>query len=238
MFSPATVLALFNTVHLKVQWEHFDEADTYDEPFTLTGGEQVQVPMMHAGDLEARVAQTDEYDAVALETDGPVTVWIVVPKGETTAEALLGGFDAQRLEQLYAETSTATGSLALPRFTTEYEAKGLTDTLADMGMPRAFSPSEAEFPGIADVAPERLFISEVVQKTFVDLNEQGVEAAAASGAIMEVTSAPAARLRHPRRPSVPLRAHGGGDAGAALHGARARPALSVRGESVGRGGPL
>jgi serpin B len=61
-----------------------------------------------------------------------------------------------------------------------------------MGMPRAFSPADAQFPGIADVGGERLFISDVVQKTFVDFSEQGVEAAAASGAIMRVTSAPAA----------------------------------------------
>jgi serine protease inhibitor len=196
-FSPQTVLALFNTVHLEVKWDHFVEDDTSTEPFILADGRQTDVPMMHAGDLEAPVVQTAEYDAVALSTDGPVTVWVVVPRaqpgldtGLPDAEALLAGLDAERLGELYAAASVSTGHLALPRFTIEYEAKGLVEDLSAMGMPRAFSPEAAEFPGIADVGAERLFISEVVQKTFVDLNEQGVEAAAASGAIMDVTSAP------------------------------------------------
>ncbi len=201
MFDDATVLALFNTIHLKVKWAHFDEQATTDGPFTLSDGTQIGVPMMHATELETKVAQTDAYDAVALKTDGPVTVWILVPKKGASVETLLDlpashpayGFpalDAADLEAMQRDAQTLTGTLALPRFTTKYEAKDLKGTLAAMGMPRAFSPSEADFDGVADVAPQRLFISEVVQKTFVEMNEQGVEAAAASGAIMRVTSAP------------------------------------------------
>jgi len=189
-FHELTILALFNTIHLEVKWEHFEEDWTRDEPFTLASGEKADVPMMHAGELEAPVAQADRYDAVALSTTGPVTVWIVVPKEEVPAEELLDELDARQLEALYRDARVATGSLALPRFTTKYEAKDLEADLTAMGMPRAFSPSEAEFPGIADVGPERIFISKVVQKTFVEFNEEGVEAAAASGAIMETTGMP------------------------------------------------
>lgn len=189
-FDEQTVLALFNTVHLDVRWKHFDEATTSPEPFTLDSGQKVDVSMMHAHELKALVAQSSHYDAVALATDGPVVVWIIVPKGKQTAETLLSELDAQHLEALYDTARSATGSLALPRFTSEYEAGHLESDLAAMGMPRAFSPAQAEFPGIADVGGERLYISKVVQKTFVDFNEQGVEAAAASGAIMRVTSVP------------------------------------------------
>jgi serpin B len=191
-FDEQTILALFNTVHLAVRWKHFDKAATQAEPFRLASGQQVDVPMMHARELEAPVARTSSYDAVALSTDGPVTVWIIVPRGDRTAAALLDGLTAARLESLYDAARPSTGSLALPRFTSEYEARDLVTDLAAMGMPRAFSPAEAQFPGIADVGGERLFISDVVQKTFVDFSEQGVEAAAASGAIMRVTSVPAA----------------------------------------------
>ena len=189
-FNEMTILALFNTLHLKVKWEHFEEDWTRDEPFTLANGEKTDVPMMHAGELEAPVSQTDRYDAVALSTKGPVTVWIVVPKEGVGADKLLGELDARRLEALYRDASVATGSLALPRFTSKYEARDLEADLAAMGMPKAFSPSEAEFAGIADVGPERIFISKVVQKTFVEFNEEGVEAAAASGAIMRTTGMP------------------------------------------------
>jgi serine protease inhibitor len=190
-FDAQTILALFNTVHLKVKWEYFDKKNTQPAPFTLASGERVEVPMMSAPDLEAPVAQTADYDAVALKTDGPVTVWVIVPKGSETAESLLKDLDAEQLEALYAKAAHAQGSLELPRFTTKYTADGLKENLAAMGMPRAFSPDEAEFPGIADVAPERIFIQKAVQKTFLDLNEEGVEAAGASGLIVGVTSAPA-----------------------------------------------
>ena len=58
-----------------------------------------------------------------------------------------------------------------------------------MGMPRAFSPEQAQFQGVADT-PMNLYISAVVQKTFLQLDEQGVEAAAASGAVVAGAAAP------------------------------------------------
>jgi serpin B len=187
-FDAQTILALFNTVYLKVKWGHFDSANTRPEPFTLADGRRVDVPMMHAPELTAPVARTAAYDAVALKTNGPVTAWVIVPKGAETAESLLKGLDARRLEALYAQAHTNGLSLALPRLKSEYTVENLKEDLAAMGMPRAFSPDQAEFPGVADVAPQRIFIQKVMQKTFVDLNEQGVEAAAGSGAIVGVTS--------------------------------------------------
>ena len=59
MFTPQTILGLFNTVYLKVHWKHFDEADTQPEPFTLVDGEQADVRMMHAHELETDIVQTD-----------------------------------------------------------------------------------------------------------------------------------------------------------------------------------
>lgn len=189
-FNDQTILALFNTIHLKAKWEHFEDDGTKDEPFTLAGGEKTDVPMMHAFTLEAPVTRSERYDAVALSTKGPVTVWVAVPKKGVGAEQLLREFDARQLEALYRDARVATGSLALPRFTTTYEAQDLEADLAAMGMPRAFSPNDAEFASIADVGPHRVFISKVVQRTFVEFNEEGVEAAAASGAIMEDTGMP------------------------------------------------
>lgn len=190
MFNERTILALFNTVHLKVKWEHFDEGDTTTDTFTLADGETRGVEMMNARELEAPVLLTDRFDGVALSTDGPVTVWVVVPADGVAAEDLLDEMDARQLGALGRDARVATGSLALPRFTTEYEAQDLKETLTAMGMARAFAPDAAEFSGIADVAPDRIFISEVVQKTFVEFNEAGVEAAAASGAIMEASGMP------------------------------------------------
>jgi serpin B len=190
MFDSQTILALINTVHLKVQWRYFDKAETRPEPFTLASGAQVDVPMMQAH-VTAPVYQGKRYDAVALKTDGPVTAWVIVPKGSETADALAASLDARQLEAMYAGAPTTEAGLALPRFTTTYSADHLKDDLSVMGMPRAFSPDQAEFPGIADVGLNTIYIQRAVQKTFIDLNEQGVEAAAGSGLIMGLTSAPA-----------------------------------------------
>ena len=229
-FTDQTLLALFNTVYLKVHWKHFDKADTQPEAFTLPDGSRADVLMMHADELETDVVLADDYDAVALGTDGPVTVWVIVPKeGRLTADELLNKLDARALEELYARAESSTGSLALPKFTTRYEAQDLNGDLSAMGMPRAFSPDEAEFQGIADV--DQLYVSKVVQKTFMELNEQGVEAAAGSGVDDGNGSRPGPRFQHPRRPPVPRGAHREGHERAALHGADPRPAGRVTPQS-------
>ena len=191
-FDAQTILALFNTVHLKVKWEYFDKKDTQPAPFTLASGEQVEVPMMSAADIEAPVAQTASYDAVALKTDGPVTVWVIVPKGSETAESLLKGLDARQLEALYAKAADRPGEpRAAALHDQVHRRSGSRRTWLRWACRAPSHRTEAEFPGIADVAPEHIFIQKAVQKTFLDLNEEGVEAAGASGLIMGLTSAPA-----------------------------------------------
>jgi serpin B len=66
----------------------------------------------------------------------------------------------------------------------------LKDDLAALGMRIAFDPARADFSGMADVAPERLYITKVIHKTFVDVNEEGTEAAAATSVGIGITSAP------------------------------------------------
>ena len=83
-FSQNTLLALINTVYLKVRWTHFDPANTQPQPFTLTDGTKVDVPMMAAEHLTTLGASTPDYDLAGLTTSGPVTVWVVVPKGSQT----------------------------------------------------------------------------------------------------------------------------------------------------------
>lgn len=187
-FSESTILTLVNTVYLKVKWEHFDPALTRPEPFTLEVGEAVDVPMMQSR-LEARYGSTDVYDAVALGTDGPVTVWIVVPKGAHTpgeaAEALAdGGY-----RSLLDTARPVEGSLAVPRLSLEYESERLKEHLEALGIVRAFSPDEADFTGIADLGG-RVYVEAILHKANLDLDEEGVEAAAATGAVVGVTSAP------------------------------------------------
>jgi serpin B len=79
--------------------------------------------------------------------------------------------------------------LTFPRFKLEYSRR-LNDELTAMGMGIAFDNARADFYRIADVRPERLYLSRVEQKTFVEVNEAGTEAAAATSVGVSLTSAP------------------------------------------------
>jgi len=175
---PLTVAVLVNTVYLKVGWEHFDEADTRPLPFTLADGEAVDVETMH-GSMEAPVVLGDEFDAVMLGTDGPVDVWIIVPRGAETPESVVETLGDRGLGGLYEEAQSLDGDLRLPRLSLKYTAEKLRESLEAMGMVRAFDQELAQFEGVADVEP--LWVSKISHKATLDLNEEGVEAAAVTG---------------------------------------------------------
>jgi serpin B len=192
-FNAQTILALVNTVHLKTAWKTpFSRDDTSSRQFTLGDGTVVKVPTMYAP-LSLPLARGEGYDAVALQTKSQVTVWVVVPKGDETAEALLGSFATDGLSPMYESAESTPVVLDLPRFKTTFTAPDLGPQLAAMGMPSAFSPDEAELQGIvAPGTPARVYIQRVVHKAVLDVNESGIEAAAATAGIVGTTSMPVA----------------------------------------------
>ncbi len=194
-FSSNTILAVVNTVHLKAAWQlPFDPSRTRPAPFALSDGSTVQVPTM-SGPLTAPVAQTPAYDAVALATKGPVSAWVLVPRAGQTPDSLLALFARRGLGSLYAAARSRPIMLDLPRLHTTFSAPDLKPALQALGMVAAFSPQQAELQGI--VAPGvqgRVYIERVVHKAVLDVNENGIEAAAATAAIVGMTGEPFAPL--------------------------------------------
>lgn len=184
---PLTLLTLVNTVYLKVSWEHFDPELTAPAPFTLTSGERIEADTMHAH-LDAAVSLQQAFDAVLLPTDGPVDVWVIVPKGTETPESVASTLRDQGTAGLYAQAVESKGDVALPKLSLEYEAKQLRPALQALGMRRAWSPDDAQLEGIADVKP--LFVQGIRHKATLDMNEEGVEAAAATGIEVGTTGMP------------------------------------------------
>ena len=85
--------------------------------------------------------------------------------------------------------------VAMPRFKTEYSSPDLKSSLSAMGMPRAFSPDQAELQGIVAAGTQgNVYIERVIHKAVLDVNENGFEAAAATAAIVGMTSAPFAPI--------------------------------------------
>lgn len=194
-FNAQTILALVDAVHLKAAWAvPFDAAETRPAPFRLGDGSVVAVPTM-SGRLDAPVARSATYQAVALPTRGPVSVWVIVPRGAQTPETLLTAFEKRGLSRVCGAAQQTALTLALPRFTTSFAAPDLRPQLAAMGMPLVFSPEQAELQGIvAPGTPGRVFIQRVVHKAVLDVSENGIEAAAATAGLVGDTAMPSAPL--------------------------------------------
>ncbi len=172
---PMLRLIVLDAIYFKGAWlDPFDRARTRDLPFTVDGGQTVQHPrMVRSGKFS--YCEDESFQAVELPyAGGDVSMDVFLPKG--SLDKFLPSFTADNFAQWIGQMESRRGTLELPRFKlqNEYNLKGI---LAAMGMPLAFT-RQADFSGISS---ERLYISWVKQKTYVDVNEEGTEAAAATG---------------------------------------------------------
>lgn len=183
-----TRTVLVNAIHLKLPWyDPFIETSTKPATFTKTDSSTVSVPFMNKGGQWA-YAEDDTTQVVAIPLSGSSVNFVVfLPK----ATSSLAQFE-DSLSQGYATTLVAgMGShqvtLALPKFTFTTASVHLGSVLAALGMTDAFTPS-ADFTGISKEKP--LFISDVVHKAMVGVDEHGVEAAAATAVMLAGSSLP------------------------------------------------
>jgi len=181
-----TRLVLTNAIYFNAAWEHtFDEDMTADGPFYLLDGGQVTVPMMKQTESFG-YTKGEGYQAVELLYDGGELSMVILLPEAGNFEAFEAGLQAQQVSDIISGLQPTEVALTMPRF--EFDSEfSLKDTLADMGMPIAFS-SGADFSGMTG-NPE-LFISDVVHKAFVAVDEDGTEAAAATAVIMPTSAAP------------------------------------------------
>ncbi len=172
---PDLRLVLLDAIYFKGSWETpFDKKLTRDQPFTLRGGQTATHPRM-ARTGRMNYLESAGFQAVMLPYAGrQASLCVFLPKDNL--DKFIQELTPENWEQWMAQFRSREGTLELPRFKLEntYELNG---ELAALGMARAFS-RQAEFGGISD-GP--LYISKVVQKTYVEVNEEGTEAAAASG---------------------------------------------------------
>lgn len=187
VLNPMTRLVLTNAIYFNAAWlKPFEESLTEDAPFTLLDGSQVSVPMMRRGRSERlNYADGDGYQAVALPYENAQLAMLLLVPDEGQFEAFEDGLDAARLESIRAEMSFTLVEVSMPRFKVE-SAFQLKDALTALGMQDAFIPEAADFSGMT--GQRDLFISDVVHKSFVSVDEAGTEAAAATAVVMETTA--------------------------------------------------
>lgn len=181
-----TRLVLTNAIYFKADWLHpFDANNTRDQPFNRLDGSQVTTPSMAYSDVpNLGYFQGSGFQAVDLPyVGGQVAMTLIVPDlGQFSAAE--SSLDPTLLEEIIASLEPTAVELHLPSFEFESELS-LAGTLAAMGMPDAFDPDRADFSRMDGT--RQLYISHVLHKAFVAVDEKGTEAAAATAVIMRLT---------------------------------------------------
>ena len=181
-----TRMALVNAIYFKADWlSPFDADSTRDAPFHLLDGSEVAVPTMYQ-DTFIPYAKGDGWQAIELTYQGEMAAMDIIVPDEGRFEEVESSLDAGTVSTMLESLQPTSVQLALPKFKFESEFD-LGTQLAGLGMTDAFDPDQADFSGMTDRAD--LYISAVLHKAYVAVDEKGTEAAAATAVIVDVASA-------------------------------------------------
>jgi serine protease inhibitor len=182
------VMFLLNAIYFKGAWQkEFNEESTEKLPFYPENGESVQTETMQRLDT-LPYARNDLFSAIQLSYGkGNYNMYLFLPEPERTLEDIVNKLDEDNWESWMGSfQETQSVDIKLPRFKYEYEIT-LNDVLTEMGMGIAFQGGIADFTGINRHG--ELNIDYVKHKSFIEVNEEGTEAAAVTIVAIERTSA-------------------------------------------------
>ena len=186
VITPLTRLVLTNAIYFKGNWEtQFPKQNTKEADFTAGADKKVRVPMMFIGGRKFNYAENEFLQLLELPYEGnELAMLVLLPRNELSeVEPFL---KPDKIKELMKDMSQEEVDVYLPRFKfeTKYLMGGEQGLLGRMGMPTAFSEMRADFSGMTG-KPD-LYITEVVHQAFVEVNEEGTEAAAATGIVMGI----------------------------------------------------
>ncbi len=195
-----TRLIITNAIYFKGIWvKQFDKKLTMEEDFWVNETKSIKVPMMRRTDPEAmfNYAETEDLQILEMNYEGDELSMLILLPRERTLQNLENNLTMAKLDEWKKLLTARRVEVYIPRFTftTRYD---LTISLSELGMPNAFAP-HCDLSGIDGT--KNLYIQAVVHKAFVEVNEEGTEAAAATGVVVGITSVgpqiPVFRADHP-----------------------------------------
>ncbi|TAA73319.1 serpin family protein [Planococcus salinarum] len=171
------VTMLLNAIYFNGAWQYpFSEEATEERPFHLSDGSTVQVPLM-ALQAELSYLETENFQAVSLPYgEGEMNMHVFLPAETSSLDEFKEAMTEEEWADWLSRFEMKQGMVMLPKFELEYE-KVLNDTLKDLGMETAFDG--VDLSNMFE-SSGGLFISEVKQKSFINVSEEGTEAAAAT----------------------------------------------------------
>ncbi|OKH16506.1 proteinase inhibitor I4 serpin [Fischerella major NIES-592] len=182
---PDQVLFLLNAIYFKGKWTNeFDKQQTVQQPFYLTSSTQKQHPMMSQKG-EYKYYENEQFQAASLPygKDGKFSFYVFLPKKNSNLKSFYENLNADNWEKWMSQFSLREGLIRLPRFKMDYKVT-LNTALEALGMGEAFT-NQADFSQMG----QNFQISEVKHKTFVEVNEEGTEAAATTSVAVTAVSA-------------------------------------------------
>lgn len=186
-----TLLVLMNAVNFKATWvSKFDEKNTQTETFTKDGGKTVELPMMHQEAL-VRFASNDTYSTLLLPYGGTNAEWymyLLLPQENKTVKDVLEKIEGLNWTNFFWETDIYKVDIKIPRFKTTSE-NDLIASITKLGAPSIFDPNKADLSKMCSNS-KNLYVSKMLQKATIDVNEKGTEAVAVTAAVVAPTEAP------------------------------------------------
>lgn len=188
---PLDIAFLINAIYFNANWSTpFEEGYTSKKDFTLLDGSKVKADLM-SKTAHLLYQENNEFQAVELPygENERYVMRVYLPKEDVKFDKFVKGIDKESLQQWGGDFGSMKGVLELPKFKTEY-SNSMKDILISMGIKEAFNSNSADFSKMVTVEGQNVYISEVMHKTYIDVNEKGTEAAAATSIEMSATSAP------------------------------------------------
>ena len=181
--TPSTRLVLTNAIYFKGDWQsQFDKAATKDEDFRVSTGQTTKAPLMH---LTAKLGYFNGGTFQAAEIPyktGELSMIVFLPNDVAGLPALEQSLTVANAQQWFGQLHGGTKIiLTLPKFKMTQQFQ-LGNTLSAMGMAQAFQKGAADFSGMT--GKRDFWISAAIHKAYIDVNEEGTEAAAATGIVM------------------------------------------------------
>lgn len=182
---PSAVLFLINAIYFKGSWQkEFSKSDTKEQPFTLLNGTRKQHPLMSQKG-KYRYYENSEFQAISLPYgSGRLSMYVFLPKTNVKLADFYSKLTAENWQKWMRQFSFRDGEIILPRFKLEYNLT-LNQALKALGMEVAFQ-DRANF---SNMTAKEVQIDEVKHKTFVEVNEEGTEAAAVTSVGIRATAA-------------------------------------------------